>query len=183
MHEMQNMKQENEQSWFWSSDNTDCWLLYWKQNLLFRNWKLLRWSSPSTFFHWKSNNSLGNWFGFEHAWQGRHRLRDENPKRISAIMEKLQTICRSNASTFEHKQARVSLFGETAESLEQFTHRRSVFQPNEVHVGVFPHQKVLMYGLGSCHGVFWMWRASRRPQVWHADGGELCAHPWLGSRR
>ena len=68
---MQNMKQENEQSWFWSSDNTDCWLLYyWKQNLLFRNWKLLRWSSPSTFFHWKSNNSLGNWFGFEHAWQG-----------------------------------------------------------------------------------------------------------------
>ena len=50
MHEMQNMKQENEQSWFWSSDNTDCWLLYWKQNLLFRNWKLLRWSSPSTFF-------------------------------------------------------------------------------------------------------------------------------------
>ena len=71
----------------------------------------------------------------EHAWQGRHRLRDENPKRISAIMEKLQTICRSNASTLEHQQARVSLFGESAENLEKFTHRRSVFQPNEVHVG------------------------------------------------
>ena len=34
MHEMQNMKQENEQSWFWSSDNTDCWLLYWKPKSL-----------------------------------------------------------------------------------------------------------------------------------------------------
>ena len=73
----------------------------------------------------------------EHAWQGRHKLRDENPKRISAIMEKLQTICKSKASTLEHQQARGSLFGESAESLEKlkFTHRRSVFQPDEIHVG------------------------------------------------